>query len=294
MANNTFKRHLISPLRYPGGKGCIYSFVSELLLENDLVGVNYAEPYAGGAGLALRLLANEFVNCIHINDLDESIVAFWNSILKYSNRFCDWIEDVPVNLETWKYYKSIHRGEEENVSELDLGKATFYLNRTNVSGVLQGGIIGGINQNGKYKIDARFNKANLIERVQFISNYKDRILVTNLDGVNFVKNINKRKEQYFVYLDPPYVVKGADLYMNFYAKDDHKKLAKTVDSIKKYWMVSYDNTDFITSIYGKYRRVTYNLSQSASNRIGKEVIIFDDDLKFDDSMVKLASPTLSV
>lgn len=293
MANSTFRRHLISPLRYPGGKGCIYSFVSELLVENDLVGVNYAEPYAGGAGLALRLLVDEFVSCIHINDLDESIVAFWNSILKFPNRFCDWIEDVKIDPETWRYYKSIHKGEEKGISELDLGKATFYLNRTNVSGVLQGGIIGGLNQKGKYKIDARFNKTNLIERIQFISNYKDRIVVSNLDGVNFVQNINKRKGQYFVYLDPPYVVKGADLYMNFYAKKDHEILANAVDTIKKYWMVSYDNTDFIMKIYDKYRKVTYNLSQSASNRIGKEIIIFDDDLQFENSISKLSSPILS-
>jgi DNA adenine methylase len=85
-----------SPLRYPGGKACIFSFITKLFYENNLIGTNYAEPYAGGAGLALKLLYNEYVNEIHINDFDRAIYCFWNVIMSDNVRFCDWIENVKV------------------------------------------------------------------------------------------------------------------------------------------------------------------------------------------------------
>lgn len=280
-----------SPLRYPGGKNCIFPFVSNLFYENQLVGMSYAEPYAGGAGLALRLLFEEYVNHIYINDFDRSIYSFWASILDHSDKFCDWISDVDVSIDSWNHYKQIQRNS-ASVSLFDLAKSTFFLNRTNVSGVIKGGIIGGYEQKGKYKIDARFNREDLIQRIQRISKFKNRISVSNLDGLNFVKKMDEKKEDIFIYLDPPYYKKGAELYMNFYSENDHKKLSKHVHKMKKKWMVSYDNQDFILNLYAERNRLLYRLSQSASNRVGDEVLIFSDKISFSKSMSSLKSPIL--
>ena len=163
-----------SPLRYPGGKACIFKFMTKLLEENDLVGTDYAEPYAGGAGLALRLMMEEYVGDIYINDLDPSIHAFWNAILTRPNDFCKWVEEVPVTVEQWLYYKRI-QSNYKTVDSFELAKSTFFLNRTNVSGVITGGIIGGLKQEGKYKIDVRFNKKDLINRIKDISKFSKRI-----------------------------------------------------------------------------------------------------------------------
>ena len=279
-----------SPLRYPGGKNCIFQFVSNLFYENNLLGVSYAEPYAGGAGLALRLLFEEYVDHIFINDLDRSIFAFWMSVTEKAEEFCSWIVDVDVTMDSWFYYKHIQKADTRNL--LELAKSTFFLNRTNISGVIKGGVIGGVAQKGKYKIDARFNKDDLIERIEKISRFKHRITVSNLDGLNFVRKMDKVKKEIFIYLDPPYCQKGADLYMNYFSERDHRKLARHVHKLRKKWMVSYDNNDFILNLYAERRRLLYKLSQSASNRVGDEVLIFSDRISFTDSMNELNTPVL--
>ena len=253
--------------------------------------MSYAEPYAGGAGLALRLLFEEYVNKIYINDLDRSIYAFWHSIINNSEEFCAWIADVDISIDNWLLYKDIQRNSVE-YDLFDLAKSTFFLNRTNVSGVIKGGVIGGIEQRGKYKIDVRFNKDDLIDKIQRIASFRHRISISNLDGVAFIKKMDKKREDIFIYLDPPYYKKASDLYMNFYLDKDHKKLSKHVRSINKRWMISYDYQDFILNLYAQERKVLYNLSQCASNRVGNEILIFSEKVGFADSMNYLKSPML--
>lgn len=278
-----------SPLRYPGGKNCIFSFTSTLFYQNQLLGCNYAEPYAGGAGLALRLLFEGYVNHIHINDLDPAIYSFWSAVLNRSEEYCNWLQDVEVTIQNWFKYRELFSCASE-IDSFELAKSTFFLNRTNVSGILKGGVIGGKSQKGKYKIDARFNKRDLISRIKRISAIKKYISISNMDGVDFIKKISNRKETFFVYIDPPYFQKGADLYMNFCSAEDHINLSKQINSLKKDWMVSYDKHEFILNLYNKQRIVSYNLSQSASNRVGEELLVFSDKIDFEESLNTLKSP----
>lgn len=284
--------HYCSPLRYPGGKNCIFPFVSRLFYENGLLGSAYAEPYAGGAGLALRLLFEEYVERIYINDLDRSIYAFWYSVLTNPDQFCSWIENVDISIDSWYKYKAI-QNEAKSEDLWELAKSTFFLNRTNVSGVIKGGVIGGYSQNGKYKIDARFRKSDLIARIEKIARFKNRIAVSNLDGLAFVRKMDRKAEDIFIYLDPPYYQKGADLYMNFYSKKDHEDLSNYVHKMRKKWMVSYDHHDFIHNLYAFEKKIVYTLSQSASNRVGDEVLIFSQDIAFKQSMDSLKNARIS-
>ena len=281
-----------SPLRYPGGKNCIFPFVSSIFYENQLIGVSYAEPYAGGAGLALRLLFEGYVDHIYINDLDRSIFAFWNCVINQSNELCEWIEDVEVSISNWNKYREVQRYA-NGVDLFELARSTFFLNRTNVSGIIKGGVIGGQAQRGKYKINARFNKQDLISRIQKIANIRNRISVSNLDGLSFISKLSKKREDIFIYLDPPYYKKGADLYMNFYSVQDHIKLSKKIHKLAKTWMVSYDNQEFILNLYEKFNTISYRLSQSASNRVGEEILVFSDGLDFVNSVKALNSPILN-
>ena len=280
-----------SPLRYPGGKSCIFRFVASLFDENKLGGVSYAEPYAGGAGLGLRLLFEEYIAKVYINDLDRSIFAFWKAILEDSDNFCKWLKDVDISIDSWRYYKEIQR-KKDFVDIFELAKSTFFLNRTNISGVIKGGAIGGFDQKGKYKINARFKKENLISRIRKIYRFRDRIFVSNIDGLKFIKKLEQKKENTFIYLDPPYYQKGAELYMNSYFEQDHKKLAKYVDSMQKKWMVSYDCHKFILNLYAEKEKLAYKLSQSTSNRIGKEILVFSDNISFERSMNNLECPII--
>lgn len=268
-----------SPLRYPGGKNCIFTFMTNFLAENNLLDSNYAEPYAGGCGLALHLLFEEYVQNIYINDLDISIYAFWKVVLDDSEKFCDWIKHVDISMKSWKHFKEIQNSREQ-VNDFELAQSTFFLNRTNISGVIKGGVIGGQDQNGKYKMNARFNKSSLIEKIKKIARFQNRIYLSQQDGLEFIKTIEKRIPDIFIYLDPPYFEKGSSLYLNFYKEDDHKRLAERVVKLKNNWMVSYDNNNFILNLYKNQNCVSYSLFQSASNRIGREILIFSDNLNY--------------
>ncbi len=285
------QNRIYSPLRYPGGKACIFPFMSNYFYENNLIGVDYAEPFAGGCGLALRLLLEEYVGKIHINDLDYSIYSFWRAVLQKPDELCSWISDVKVSVENWKYYRQI-QSHLFDVEYLDVAKSTFFLNRTNVSGIVKGGVIGGMAQQGKYKIDVRFNKRDLISRIERIAGFSSRINLTCLNGEEFITKIDKKKGRIFIYLDPPYYQKGANLYMNFFKYADHISLAKKILRLKSPWLVSYDNEDYVKSLYPGAPKVVYHLSQCASNRVGKEVLIFDDRLCYESSVNFLNNPEL--
>ncbi len=270
----------LSPLRYPGGKAKVADFVQCLIKENALFDGTYVEPYVGGGSVALSLLFNEYVTDIYINDKDISIYAFWYSVLNESEALCKLIKDTPTNVDTWHKLKAL-QSNKENVDLLNLGFSTFFLNRTNRSGILKAGVIGGYNQTGNYKIDARFNKEDLIKRIQRIADYADRIHLSNEDAVTLVHRLNNDLcHNVIFYLDPPYYIKGKGLYMNYYNDDDHQNIAKVIDGIQNHkWIISYDNVDFIANLYSKYRQETFELNYSASNSgKGKEIMIFSDNL----------------
>ena len=272
-----------SPLRYPGGKSRIFPFVSKLFYENDMIGFSYAEPYAGGSGLALRLLFGEYVNKIYLNDLDSSIYAFWKSVLNHTEDLCEWITSVKVNIKNWRHYKNIYL-HADNFTELELAKATFFLNRTNVSGIITGGMIGGLAQRSKYNIDARFYRNESVAKIRDIATLKHRIELSNLDGISFVDRLDRRKEKVFIYLDPPYYQKASELYMNHYLAADHKRLSRHVHKLQKKWMVSYDEHEFILNLYPESKKVRHSLARWASNQRGHEILIFSENVKFQNSV----------
>ena len=241
--------------------------------------------------MALRLLVEEYVNKIYINDYNPSIYAFWKIILKYPDDFCDWISCVDISIDNWYKYKQIQK-DYSIVDLMDLAQSTFFLNRTNISGVIKGGVIGGIAQQGKYKISARFNRDELIDKIRLISTFADRIIISNDDGGAFIRKIDRKKQKTFIYLDPPYYQKGADLYMNFFKDIDHKNLNKIVSGIKNPWLISYDSHSFILNLYKQYQKVIYQLPQCASNRVGDEVLIFKQGQEYKCSILHLKNPMI--
>jgi DNA adenine methylase len=83
--------------------------------------------YAGGAGLALRLLFEEFAGTIVINDMDPLVHAFWCMCISEPERFIGWIERTPVSVATWKRCKEkIRRRESED--DFELATSFFFLN----------------------------------------------------------------------------------------------------------------------------------------------------------------------
>ncbi|MBA7637991.1 hypothetical protein ES703_45640 [subsurface metagenome] len=269
-----------SPLRYPGGKNKLSNFFKELIEENSLKGGWYIETYAGGSSVAISLLLEGYVSKIIMNDIDRSIYAFWHSILFETNKLCNMIKKIPVTINTWKKQKKIQK-EKEKHSLLKLGFSTFFLNRTNISGIINAGAIGGLKQINLWKIDARYNKENLIKRIKLISKYKNQIEIYNEDAMKFIKIISKKlPKKTLFYFDPPYYVKGKQLYLNFYNDEDHKVVARTISNIKGYkWVITYDNVPFIKKIYSNFKKRVYSLNYSAGHsHKGEEIMIFSKNL----------------
>lgn len=238
-----------TPLRYPGGKGRLGAWLARVLKHNNLLGGWYIEPYAGGAGAALFLLTNNYVDKIIINDLDPHVHAFWWAILNDTENFLRLLDDTPVTIDIWEKQRSIHINPVD-CTQTEIGFATFFLNRTNRSGILDGGVIGGRRQNGPYPLSARFSKDKLKQRIEAIARLQNRIGLFQKDAVELLNDLSGQIPACsLIYLDPPYYHKGSQLYRNHYRPDDHLAIAQSVVALQTPWLVTYDNCSEIRKLY---------------------------------------------
>lgn len=273
-------RHL-SPLRYPGGKTSLWKYLSCVIEENNIEKAIYIEPFAGGAGAALNLLVNGYVKEIVLNDLDERIYKFWKAILNDTDEFIARIISTPLSVAEWRKQKGLLRDKKfvRKGSAIDVGFASFFLNRCNRSGVLSAGPIGGMKQSGEWKIDARFNKTELIHRIEKIAQFRNSIKICNKDGLDFLKDYLRKmrsmKSRVLVYLDPPYFQKGRDLYKYYMENDDHEKLGVFLKKCTDFrWIISYDDISFIRNIYKGVKKNQVQMQYSAHKVcIGKELLM---------------------
>lgn len=271
-----------SPLRYPGGKNKLAKFIAQVCVDNNISG-HYVEPYAGGASVALHLLIEGKVKKITINDYDRSIYAFWHSVLNKTDQLCNLIQNTKVNMKTWKKMKEVQKNK-KNADLLELGFSTFFLNRTNRSGIINAGVIGGFDQKGEYKMDCRFNKEDLIRRIRLIAKHKKNIKLYKKDALKLIEKIKKdsNNKNTIFYFDPPYYLKGPGLYKNSYNDDDHKEVAREIEKIATIrWIVSYDNTSRIKELYQFAKNsFEFDLTHTAFvSRKGKEIIFLDPSFK---------------
>lgn len=270
-----------SPLRYPGGKSFLAGFLGEAIRLNGVEGGTYVEPFAGGAGAALKLLFGEHVGFIHLNDMDAGVFSFWKSILDDTDDFLKLLREIPINVQTWRKQKEVLRNP-KGKGRLELGFALFFLNRTNRSGVLNGGPIGGFDQSGNYAIDVRFNRRELQKKIEKIALYRERITVSRKDAVELLEQGvagNRWPErETIVYLDPPYYEQGKRLYSKFFRDLDHTRLARFLNGCNAFrWIVSYDDASLIHSLYAGEKNVLFMNYFMHTVRVGRELVIASAD-----------------
>lgn len=270
-----------TPLRYPGGKTSLTGFFQDVIRTHNWSDLTYIEPYAGGAGAALALLIHGKVKKIVINDYDPAIYAFWKSVTEHPIAFNRRIKNVPLTVYEWRRQKAIYKKQDLR-KPFELGFATFYLNRTNRSGVLEAGPIGGMNQTGTWKIGARFNRESLIAKVKQIAKVRNKIMVLKEDGVDVIRRFAKEQDVLF-YIDPPYYDKGAMLYLNAFDHQKHQELANVLNSYpKSKWLLSYDAVDDIKGMYipqgRKFDTFSLRYSVHHNTKSGSELMIFSDSI----------------
>lgn len=278
-------KRLYTPLRYPGGKSKFSPFIASVIESNSLTGGHYLEPFAGGAGVAFNLLFEQYVNHIHINDVDPAIYLFWLAVVNDTDNLLRLIQDTPINIEQWFYWRDVMNGKIE-VSTAEIGFATLFMNRTNRSGILKAGVIGGKNQDGKYKLDARFNKDSIVKRIEKIALHRSQITIHSLDALELLKQCDTfLPSKSLIYLDPPYYVKGQGLYRNFYNHEDHQAIANKLQSkcFNQNWIVSYDFVPEICLMYEKCKNKNYELNYTTQKKYkGQEIMFFSDSISIPD------------
>lgn len=269
-----------SPLRYPGGKNKLSAFIAKICVDNNING-HYVEPYSGGASVALFLLLEGYVNKITINDKDRSIYAFWHSVLNKTNELCKMIENAELTVEEWKKQREVQLNKKK-ANLLELGFSTFYLNRTNRSGIINAGLMGGVEQNGNYLMNCRFNKTELINRIRLIAKKKKQIRLYKKDAIKLIDKIQSESlnENVVFYFDPPYYLKASSLYMNYYEDKNHKKVSDKIKAIRNIkWIISYDNVPEIQKLYSECPQKEFSFKHTAYEvREGKEILFFSKNI----------------
>ena len=280
-----------SPLRYPGGKGLLLGFVREVIRHHTPSTTTYVEPFAGGAAVAVGLLLEGDIDAAVIGEADPAIAAFWRAAINHPDQFADRISECAVTIDTWHEQADIlSQGPTGN--DLTLGFAAFFLNRTNYSGVIRARPIGGLNQDGRWPLDCRFNKPNLLKRLGAIAGLAGRLNVHECDAIDLLTHIGAHTEgSAFVYADPPYLTKSLDLYMNTMTYTSHQELARTLQSSSTCWMVSYDTDERVANeLYPEARILRFGLRHSAGRaHRGQELMAFSRNCVVGTATAQLAS-----
>lgn len=264
-----------SPLRYPGGKSKIYKNIQRLIVANGFKDKIYVEPFVGGFGVGIALLEDSIIKRAIINDLDIHLYHFWDAVLHHTEDLIELIRDTPITIDERMRQKEIYLSE-ESPSLLD-GFATLFLNRVNYSGVLFAGPLGGKKQTSAYPLGCRFNKDNIIKRIQTVARFRDQIILHHRDACELmVELLTEEGHELFLNIDPPYVIKGKSLYSEYYTENDHRNLGHIIHEYLQNvpWIVTYDSCDLVREIYQDDLILEYGMFHSAHNRTqGRELVI---------------------
>nr|WP_301003537.1 DNA adenine methylase [Arsukibacterium sp.] len=268
----------MSPFRYPGGKGKLSKFLALFLTSNDLKGTKFVEPFCGGAGGSLPLLEAGIISKLILNDANPFIAEFWQSAINHTASLTKEIRKVNVNLKSWHKYRDIFEGNVDS-SDLDKALSVFFLNRTNRSGILHAGPIGGQAQNGNYLIDCRFNKVDLIQRIENIAKLRRNIVVKSEDASSLVFKLDK--ENCFIYADPPYVKEGKNIYKKYcFNSYQHTAFSNAIKHQNNPWLISYDDDPLVHELYAKSGINVIELSYVMNKaRVGRELLIASSTMK---------------
>jgi len=272
-------RGVLSPLRYPGGKRRLASYIAETLVLNNLQPGLFVEPFAGGASVSLRLLLGGFVKSIGLGESDPLLASFWKIVFDDPQWLVNQIMAIPITVETWDRFRSMTPR-----SHRERALACLFLNRTSFSGILAPGAgpIGGRSQTSAYKIDCRFPVEEICRRVLSISRAAEQVRFVNEGDwketmEESLRTIQKGEDLCF-YLDPPFYSQGRRLYSHYFEPEEHILLRDYLISMNTPWILSYDANDAILELYSSngYRPKQVQVLYSASRSGGpaaEEVVV---------------------
>lgn len=281
---------LLSPLRYPGSKRRLAPYIAKALELNEVFPSLFIEPFVGGASVSLQLMQRNLVDKVLLMDVDPWIASFWRVVFFDTDWLTDQILTVEVTLDKWHELKGVTPKDDR-----ERAINCLFFNRTNFSGILREdvGPVGGKEQRSEYKIDCRFPKKTLIDRIKQISLLKDKVLdiwdCSWDEGLRRVKSEQHAgriiRNRVFYYLDPPFFKKAKSLYRFYFQSEDHQALRDSILCLEDKWILSYDSADEVDVLYGNaiktrtngarkdHVELFYSLAVVSERKKGKEVVI---------------------
>ena len=257
----------LTPLRYPGGKSRLLGYVERFLKANHISPDCVCEPFAGTASISVGLLQKGLVDSAYICEKDPLIVAYWKAVKYHIDELVESVKSVEVSMDTWfDFKKYLPENAQTRFSVTELALAFLFYNRTNYSGIIKGGPLGGKSQKSPYKLGCRFNKPTIIEKLLDLSKVSENIHINLGDGLEFMKreSSNRSVESIFFYVDPPFYNAGKDLYREFFNDKDHIELADFLADLESPWLLSYDDSEFIRNLYKEKRNAKIYIDYQAN------------------------------
>lgn len=259
----------MSFFRYPGGKSKLRKLISSQTTALFDTESEYREPFFGGGSIGLQVLEDRSsIKKIWINDKDLGISCLWTTVINNPDLLLSLVESFEPSIDKFDEFKEklTTYSESDLKTELELAEYGFMklaIHQISYSGLgtKSGGPLGGrkkcnISGQGstsevKYPIDCRWSPKSICKKVKQLSNRLRTFDIrdnkcTNLD---FTDVINDNENKAVIYLDPPYYVKGNDLYQHGFSIEDHKRLAKTLKNTNHKWILSYDDCFEIRELY---------------------------------------------
>ena len=262
-----------SPLRYPGGKSRAINFIGNFIPNSFK---SYREPFFGGGSVGFYVNQNYTCNEFLLNDLNHDLYAFWLVLKESPILLSEEILKIKSVYSNGKsLYNDILKRRSLKLSNLQRAVDFFVLNRITFSGVVD---------SGGYSEQAFQNRFTLssIDRLKKAHSVIKDFNILNLD---FEDVICGEGSDVFIYLDPPYYGaaksklygKSGDLHTNF----EHERLLETLLKTKHKFLLSYDNSEYIRSLYKSFNIVEWDLQYGMNNYkqnkalTGKELLIYN-------------------
>ena len=300
--------------RYPGGKakikndivGRIKRYYEDNHCYDDC---QYVEPFFGAGAIGMHFMETSPIKKVFISDYDPAISAFWDTVIFMPDTLCQMVDEFKPSTDAFFKFKELltsqkifnkMRFSSSRKESVEVAFAKLALHQISYSGLgpMSGGPLGGVSQKSKYKIDCRWNPDNIKKNIR-----RSHQILSSVDlyqggcrelDFSYAIDIQKDKREWeesgvtvthkteypknrFFYLDPPYYVKGKELYQYSFTEEHHKDLMTMLKKIEYPWILSYDACTEIKDLY-KWASIleidlTYTINAKEKGRVKTEFLI---------------------
>jgi DNA adenine methylase len=240
-----------SPLlfRYPGGKHYAISLLRPFWesVEHD----EYREPFVGGGSVFFN---KPKVAINWINDIDSELVATYQTIADKKTRL-RLTKELSGEIATKTRWREIFEG--KTISQFEIAKKYYYLNRTSFSGKL-------ISPAWGYRDKRSLPPHRWGERIIPCGEKLEDAKITSVDFADVITTPSSKKVLMFV--DPPYFSPlKRKHYRHGFVLNDHIRLMEVLKKTKFRFILTYDDSPEVRELYKWAKLYTVNFFYRVEN-----------------------------